>query len=184
MLRKHMPKSIWTKLAVVAGILLLPVLVQAQSSVVAVTNRTSYNAGSEVLMRLATAPGASVRGNMVFSATVRYDSESNAVYTTSPSQVWTIPGDPAAGSYSLLWKIPADARTGRYVIDLLGYDRISGVTFIRVPQAGSFAVYRKLVEIERISLDKTFYVTGDQVACDITIKNLTDQPLNGLRVEF
>lgn len=181
---KHIQKSICTKLAVVAGVLLLPVLALAQSSVVAVTNRTSYNAGSEVLMRLATAPGASVRGNMAFSATVRYDGDSNAVYTTSPSQVWTIPADPAASSYSLLWKIPADARTGRYEIDLLGYDRISGVTFIRAPQAGSFAVYRKLARIEGIRLNKTFYVTGDHVASDITIKNLTNQPLNGLRVEF
>lgn len=181
---KHLPKSICTKLAVVAGMLLLPVLAQAQSSVVAVTNRTSYDAGSEVQMRLALAPGGSVRGDMAFSATVRYAGDSKAVYKTSPSQVWTCPTDQSAGTYSLLWKIPPDARTGRYVIDLLGYDRISGVTFIRAPQAGSFAVYRKLAKIERISLGKTFYATGDKVECDITVKNLTNQPLNGLRVEF
>jgi LmbE family N-acetylglucosaminyl deacetylase len=179
-----MRKSICTKLSVVAGVLLLPVLAHAQSSVLAVTNRTSYDVGSEVLMRLVPVPGTFVRGDMAFSATVRYDGESKAVYTTSPSQVWTCPADPATSSYSLLWRIPADARTGRYEIDLLGYDRISGVTFVRARQAGSFAVYRKLVKIERIKLDKTFYVTGDPVACDITLKNLTHQPLNGLRVEF
>ena len=184
MLSSNMPKSICTKLPVVAVMLLLPLWAQAQSSVVAVTNRTSYDAGSEVLMRLALAPGASVRGDMAFSATVRYEGDSRAVYKTSPSQVWTCPTAPATSSYSLLWKIPPDARTGRYVIDLLGYDRISGVTFIRLPRAGSFAVYRKLVKIERIKLGKTFYVTGDHVACDITVKNLTNHPLNGLRVEF
>ena len=184
MLPKHMSKSVCTKLAVVAGVLLLPVLAQAQSSVVAVTNQTSYDAGSEVMMRLAQAPGASVRGDMVFSATVRYAGDPKPVYTTSPSQIWTCPTDPAAGSFSLLWKIPADARTGRYEIDLLGYDRISGETFIKARQVGSFAVYRKLAKIESIKLGKTFYVTGDQVECDITVKNLTNRPLNGLRVEF
>jgi LmbE family N-acetylglucosaminyl deacetylase len=183
-LLKHMRKSICTILSVVAGFLLLPVLARTQSNVLAVTNRTSYDVGSEVLMRLAPAQGASVRGNLVFSATVRYDGESRAVYTTSPSRTWSCPSDPAASSYSLLWKIPADARTGRYEIDLLGYDLISGETIIKAQQAGSFAVYRKLVKIERIKLDKTFYVTGDHVATDITIKNLTQQPLNGLRVEF
>jgi LmbE family N-acetylglucosaminyl deacetylase len=177
-------KSVLTKLAIVAGVLLLPLLAHAQSSVLAVTNRTTYDAGSEVLMRLVPAPGASVRGNMVFSATVRYDGESQAVYTTPPSQVWTCPDEPATGSYSALWKIPADARTGRYEVNLLGYDRISGQVFFRIPGAGSFAVYRKRVRIERISLGKTFYVTGDHVECDITLKNLTHQPLNGLRVEF
>ena len=182
---KHMRKSVCKKLALVAGVLLLlPVLAQAQNSVLAVTNRTSYDAGSEVLMRLAPAPGASVRGNMAFSATVRYAGDSRAVYTTSPSQVWTCPVGPGTSAYSLLWKIPADARTGRYEIDLLGYDRISGVTFIKARAAGSFAVYRKLVKIESIQLGKTFYVTGDHVACDIMLKNLTRQPLSGLRVEF
>jgi LmbE family N-acetylglucosaminyl deacetylase len=183
-LSKHMQKSICAILSVVAGILLLPVLAHAQSSVLAVTNRTSYDVGSEVLMRLVPAPGASVRGNLVFSATVRYDGESKAVYTTSPSRTWSCSSGPATGFYSLLWKIPADARTGRYEIDLLGYDRISGETFIRARQAGSFAVYRKLVKIERIKLGKTFYVTGDHVTADITIQNLTQHPLKGLRVEF
>ncbi len=183
-LSEPMRKSICTKLVFVAGLLLLPMLAHAQSSVLAVTNRTSYDAGSEVLMRLVPAPGASIRGGLAFSATIRYDGESQAVYTTPPSHVWTCPGTPATSSYSLLWKIPANSRTGRYEIDLLGYDRISGDTFIRARQAGSFAVYRKLVKIERIKLGKTFYVTGDPVTCDITLKNLTHQPLSGLRVEF
>ncbi|HET7213165.1 MAG TPA: PIG-L family deacetylase [Terriglobia bacterium] len=181
---KHMPKSICTKFVIVAGILLLPLLAQAQSSVIAVTNRTSYDAGSEVLMRLAPAPGASVRSDMVFSAKIRYAGASKPVYTTLPSQTWRLLEGPAGSSYSLLWKIPADARTGRYEINLLGYDRISGQTFFTARQAGSFAVYRKLARIESIKLDKTFYVTGDRVTCDITVENLTDQPLNGLRVEF
>ena len=179
-----MPKSICTKLVIVAGILLLPLLAQAQSSVMAITNRTSYDAGSEVLMRLAPAPGVSMRSDMVFSAKMRYAGASKPVSTTLPSQTWRLPDGLAGSSYSLLWKIPADARTGRYEIDLLGYDRISGETTFKEQRAGSFAVYRKLARIESIKLDKTFYVTGDRVACNIVVKNLTDRPLDGLRVEF
>ncbi len=183
-LSRHVRKSIYTKFAAFAGILLLPVLAQAQGSVLAVTNRTDYDIGSEVRMRLAPAPGASIRDGLVFSATVRYDGVSQAVYKTPPSHVWTCPNGSGTGLYSVLWKIPLDARTGRYEIDLLGYDRISGEIVIKARQAGSFAVYRRLVKIENIKLQKTFYVSGDKVACDITLKNLTNQPLNGLRVEF
>ncbi|MCL5670796.1 MAG: PIG-L family deacetylase [Acidobacteria bacterium] len=183
-LPNHMRESIRTKLALVAAVLLLPALAHAQSSVVAVTNRTTYNVGSEVLMRLVQAPGASLTGNMVFSVTVRYAGDSHTVYTTPASQIWTCPSDSATSSYSLLWKSPAGDRTGRYEIDLLGYDRISGEIMVKAHAAGLFAVHRKLVKIERISLGKTFYVTGDHVECDITLKNLTDQPLDSLRVEF
>ena len=180
----YMRKSVCTILSIVALALLMPVLAHAQTNVLAVTNRTSYDVGSEVMMRLVPSPGASLRGNLAFSATVRYDGENKAVHTTSPSQVWTCPADPSSSSYSLLWKIPVDAQTGRYEIDLMGYDRISGETFIKARQAGSFTVYRKLVKIEQIRLGKTFYVTGDHVATEVTIKNLTNHPLNGLRVEF
>jgi LmbE family N-acetylglucosaminyl deacetylase len=183
-LQKRMRKHVFINLAAVAGLLLMPLLARAQNTVLAVANRTSYNAGSEVLMRLVPAPGASIRDGLVFSATVRFAGETQAVYTTPPSQVWTCPSPSAVSSYSSLWKIPADAPTGRYDIDLLGSDRISGEIVVKAPQAGSFAVYRKLVKIERVKLGKTFYVTGDKVACDITVKNLTNHPLDGLRVEF
>ena len=181
---KHMQKSTCKRLAFVVAILLLPVAARAQFSVLAVTSQTSYNVGSEVLMRLAPSQGTSACDNVAFSATVRYEGDSKAVYTTSPSQAWTCPDRRAAGSYSLLWNIPVDARTGRYEIDLMGYDKISSQLTLKIRGAGSFAVYRKLVKIERISLGKTFYVTGDPVECDVTVKNLTQQPLNGLRVEF
>lgn len=184
MFLNQMQRSIFTKLALIAGIILAPAFAHAQNSVVAITDQTSYNVSSQVLMRLAPAPGATVRGNMVFSAIVRYDGESQAAYTTAPSQTWTCPVAPATTSYKPLWKIPPDARTGRYEVDLIGYDRISGQVSFKLPGAGSFAVYRKLVKIESIKLGKTFYVTGDHVSCEVTIKNLTHQPLKGLQVEF
>lgn len=181
MFSMYMPKTICTRLALAAGMLLLPGVARAQISVTAVTSMTSYNAGEEVLMRLAPSEGASACENTAFSAAVRYEGDPEAVYTTSSQQVWTCSDGPAAGSYSPLWKIPADARTGRYEIDLLGHDRVAQEA---VRGAGSFVVHRKLVKIERINLGKTFYVTGDPVECEITVKNLTDQPLDGLRVEF
>ena len=184
MLSDHVRKLIRFKPALFVGILLLPVLARAQGGIIAVTDRTTYNAGSEVLMRLVPSPGTAAAQDVVFSATVRYAGDPHPVFTTPPSQTWTCSGEGANGEYSLLWKIPTDARTGRYAIDLLGEDRISRQIVSRIRAAGSFAVHRKLVKIERISLDKTFYTTGDHVACEITLKNLTQQPLTGLRVEF
>jgi LmbE family N-acetylglucosaminyl deacetylase len=179
-----MQQNISKKLAVAAWLLLLPGFAQAQPAVRAVTDKTSYNAGSQVLMRLAPVPGASVPLDVVFSATIRYAGESHAEFATPPSKVWSLPGGTAGASYTPLWTIPLDAKTGRYEIDLLGYDRISGQIVVKVSGAGSFAVHRKLVKIERIELAKTFYVSGDPVACDVTLKNLTGHLLRGLRVEF
>jgi len=179
-----MRQDISRKLAVVVWLLLLPGLAQAQPQVQAVTDKTSYNVGSEVLMQLAPASGAAAPLNVVFSATVRYAGEGRPVFTSPASEAWSLPSGSAPGSYLRLWTIPLDARTGRYQIDLLGYDRISGQIIIKVHQAGSFAVHRRLVQIEGIKLGKTFYVPGDPVACDITLKNLTDHSLHGLRVEF
>ena len=179
-----MRQNISRRFAVAAWLLLLPGLAQAQSSVRAVTDKTSYNVGSEVLMRLVPASGVAERLDVVFSATIRYAGESQAEFTTPSSEVWTVPSGLDGGAYSRLWTIPLNAKTGRYQIDLLGYDRISGQIVAEAPQAGSFVVHRKLVKIERIELGKTLYVTGDPVACDVTLKNLTGQPLRGLRVEF
>ncbi|MCL5005625.1 MAG: PIG-L family deacetylase [Acidobacteria bacterium] len=179
-----MRHDISKKLAVVAWLLLLPGLAQAEALVRAVTDKTSYNVGSQVLMRLVPAPGAAVPLDVVFAPTVRYAGESRPEFTTPSSEVWSLPTGSAGGSYSPLWTIPANARTGRYEIDLVGYAKVSGQIVIKVHQAGSFAVHRKLVKVESIKLGKTFYVPGDPVACNITLKNLTDHSLHGLRVEF
>jgi LmbE family N-acetylglucosaminyl deacetylase len=172
------------KLAVIAWLLFLPGFAQAQPQVRAVTDKTSYNVGTEVMMRLAPASGAAAPLDVVFSVTVRYAGESRAEFTSPASQVWSLPSGSVEASYAPLWTIPLDARTGRYQIDLLVYDKISGQIVIKVHDAGAFAVHRKLVKIEGIKLGKTFYVPGDPVDCDITLKNLTGHSLGGLRVEF
>ena len=46
----YMRKSVCTILSIVALALLMPVLAHAQTNVLAVTNRTSYDVGSEVMM--------------------------------------------------------------------------------------------------------------------------------------
>src|SRR5205823_10771389 len=48
----------------------------------------------------------------------------------------------------------------------------------------SFAVYRKLVRIARVNLDKTFYSPGETIQCETVLENLTDREIGGLRVEF
>ncbi len=179
-----MRQSISNKLWIAAWFVFLPALAQAQPQVRAVTNKTSYNAGTEVSMRLAPVTGASVPLDVVFSATVRYAGDSRVVLTSPATEVWSLPGSSNPASYFRLWAIPSNARTGRYQIDLLGYDKISRQIVIKVHDAGSFAVHRKLVKIVGIKLGKTFYVTDDPVDCDITLENLTGHPLRGLRVEF
>ena len=170
---------------VLAAVLLLPQLAraQSQSSIRAVTDKISYDAGSQVMMRLAAADGAEISPQTVFTATIRYAGESSAIYTSGSANSWSVPADSAAGGYASLWTIPFDARTGRYEIDLVG--RQPGTSrVLNIPHAGSFAVYRKLVKIEQLALDKTFYVSGDTVGCRIKLKNLSDRAFRNLRVEF
>jgi LmbE family N-acetylglucosaminyl deacetylase len=96
-----------------------------------------------------------------------------------------LPSDAGSSSgYSLLWRIPATARTGRYEVDAVVDNPQSREVYWRESHAASFTVYKKLVHIEEIRLDKTFYTAGDSVAVVVRLSNLTDQPFSGLQVEF
>jgi LmbE family N-acetylglucosaminyl deacetylase len=48
----------------------------------------------------------------------------------------------------------------------------------------SFSVYRKLVKIASIKLDRSSYTPGDAVECEVDLKNLTGHTIHNLRVEF
>lgn len=134
-------------------------LLSAQA--VAVTDGTNYNVGSTVNIRI-TGEGA---GAPAQAALIRYAGEDKPVAEG-------IAVHPGAG-YSRLWTIPWDARTGRYEVEIDG-----------VPNATSFAVHRKLARIARVELERQFYTNGDPVNCRVMVRNLTEAPLTGLRVEF
>ncbi len=140
------------------------------------TDKTAYDVGSEVFVKVATASGAEAASQ--FRITLRYAGDSIPVLDRVTLPV--VASDAPSAEYHKLYQIPSDARTGLYEIGLVpangSGDEMRGVA--------SFSVYRKLVEVQRIELDTTFYSTGDPVACAVTLANLTGHPMEHLRVEF
>lgn len=127
----------------------------------AITDETNYNAGSEVQLRLQ--PGTEA------TATIRYAGEGSAVATGI-----RVHGD----QYAHLWTVPWSARTGRYEVDLqtAGGNNIHSAT--------SFAVHRQIVKVISLELNKTFYTSGDSVDPSIVIRNVSNQAISNLQVEF
>jgi hypothetical protein len=100
----------------------------------AVTDHTSYNAGSEVRVQLQSIAGG--------RAAIRYARERQPMQKDIAV---------SGSGYVHLWNIPSDARTGRYEVDLT---LDAGKP---VQNAASFAVYRQLAKVVSVDLDKTFY---------------------------
>ena len=154
----------------------------AQAELRLATDKISYNGGETVRVKIAPSiPKESSPGSDLF-LTIRYAGETKPVSERIPFK-----GKEQSASsddYREIWKVPDDARTGRYEIELATQDPKSPRTGSTLPPAASFVVHRKLVRIERIELDKTFYTSGDPVSCRAVLRNLTGRSLNGLRVEF
>jgi len=81
------------------------------------------------------------------------------------------------------WPIPPQAPTGLYTLTLHVEDRIQHLPEVRKKVRG-FVVYKKLVRISRVTLDKTIYNIGEPIKCEVGIENLSDADVKGLRVEF
>jgi LmbE family N-acetylglucosaminyl deacetylase len=163
----------------------LGIAAAAQPSLRAVTNHTTYNAGTTVRVRVVFAPAEFGSRRLKLIAAVRYCGRSTPIVAAHPIITSFVPSAASASTADvILWKIPSDARTGRYEIDLTVRDRADDHVLLNLPDAGSFAVHRLLVRIVRIQLNRTFYTSGDSVACQVSIKNVTRHPLSGLRVEF
>ncbi len=127
--------------------------------IVAVTDGTNYNAGSEVSIRVTNGFSGKL------AASIRYAGEAQPVVRDLSL--------PASPGFTKLWTIPPDARTGRYEVDVNGNRNVT-----------SFAVHRKSARIARVELERTFYSNGDPINCKVTIRNLLNHPLEGVRVEF
>ena len=178
-------------IVVVTALLAAPTRVWSQASLEAVTDETSYNVGSQVrirIVRVAPAAGASRApdpASRQLVASVRYAGESEPVADAVrlPASIQPSGADPSS-AYLDLWRIPQNARTGRYEVDLAETDANSHQAVWRLPRAASFVAYKKLVQIDEIKLEKAFYTSGDSVASMVRLRNLSDHPLAGLRVEF
>jgi len=158
-----------------------------QDTLKAVTDNVSYNAGSEVRLKIFLAPSDHPRSAPFdISANIRYAGEKEFLEERNVKIASHLNpgGKETATEYHPLWKIPEEARTGRYEVDVILTDSQSHEALRVARRVTSFAVYRKLVEIESIKLDRTFYTPGDVVLCDARLKNLTDRTIDNLRVEF
>jgi LmbE family N-acetylglucosaminyl deacetylase len=146
------------------------------------TDKIAYDVGSEVYIAIASVRGQEVQPASEFRVTVRYAGDPKPILNNM--ELSKPANGEASTAYRKLWKIPEDARTGRYEIDLEQEGAPSGQEDHKLHDSAFFSVYRKLVETKRIQLDKTFYKSGDNVGCVVTVQNLTDHSLKDLRVEF
>ncbi len=90
---------------------------------------------------------------------------------------------PGVEEFQVGWPIPPQAPTGLYTLTLHVEDRIQHLPEVRKKVRG-FVVYKKLVRISRVTLDKTIYNVGEPIKCEVGIENLSDTEMKGLRVEF
>src|SRR5690348_2225550 len=169
-----------------ALVLLFATSARAKSSIKAFTDNIDYSAGSAVQLKIIEAStGALLPSTIEVKATVRYAGDKNPLRNQMAvdSPTARSEGSHPTG-YRNLWQIPPDARTGRYLVDLEGIDGKTHQRVFTLQDAASFVVYRKLVQIESIKLDKTFFTSGDPISAVFTIANVSHRNLTGLRVEF
>ncbi|MGD0223038.1 MAG: PIG-L family deacetylase [Terriglobia bacterium] len=90
---------------------------------------------------------------------------------------------PGVEEFQVGWPIPPQAPTGLYTLTLHVDDRIDHLPEVTKKVRG-FVVYKKLVKISRVTLDKTIYNIGEPIKCEVGLENLSDTDMKGLRVEF
>lgn len=141
---------------------------------------TGYNVGSEATIR-ATLKGVSgdVTRFVVF-ADISYIGTTAVSSAQLDRQAESKPGEVR---FEGGWPIPSDAPTGVYSVALRVEDRAEHKEIARQKIRG-FAAYRKPVRIARTTLDKTFYVVGDPIQCEVVLENLSAHDMKDLRVEF
>src|SRR5208337_601792 len=170
-------KSTVRAFVLAAGIALTATSAWPQDTPKVVTDNVSYNVGSIVRLKVILPPSLDSRPTPLdISANIRYAGEERFLEGKNVEIATrvTLSGKETATDYRTLWKIPEDARTGRYEVAVILTDSQSHEPLVGARRAPlpSFSVYRKLVKIERIQLDRTFYAPGDPVACEVDLKNL------------
>ncbi len=179
-------KYVFRAFVLEVGIALTALGAWPQDTLKAVTDNVSYNAGSEVRLKVFLSPSENPRSAPFdISANIRYAGEKELLEENVEIASRLNPGGKETTTeYHSLWKIPEDARTGRYEVDVVLTDSQSHEVLPVARRVASFAVYRKLVKIESIQLDRTFYTPGDSVACKVKLRNLSGHTISNLRVEF
>jgi len=180
--RRVTPFPYGRAIAFVAVLLLSRGEARAQQAVQVFTDHISYNLGAEVRLAVVGPRTTSQPSNVV--ATLRYAGEGKPLHEMALPLAAVRSGTGPSARYVPIWQVPADARTGRYEIDLQARDSKSQQVVLNLPAAASFAVHRKLLQIDRVELDQSDYTSGDPVGCQVTLINRSARPLAGLRLEF
>ncbi len=141
---------------------------------------TGYNAGSVAVVRARLKGVSGDPKRFAVFAEIRYV---GMTALTNVQMDLLKDNKPGEWNYEVGWPIPGDAPTGLYGVLLRVEDR-SEHRVVAKQKVPGFAVYRKLVRISRVILDKTFYAPGEPIQCRVQVENLTDETLRDLRVEF
>ena len=156
---------------------------QKPSTLQVVTDRTTYNVGEQVWLRILPPSPQALQALDSYRFTLRYAGDEKALLEGVALHNDERGAAPPNAAYHLLWQAPLTARTGRYEIDLRVEDPASHQVLQEVPRATSFTVHRQVVEVSA-EVGQPFYTSGDIIACNIRVENLGAAPLQGLRVEF
>jgi LmbE family N-acetylglucosaminyl deacetylase len=188
-----LPRAVSVALTSAIVLLCSSTRVRPQVAPQAVTDNISYNVGETVRLNVVfpRPPGAerssssNAESPLDLTVAIRYAGENTVVLDHVPlvSSFIASKSDYSTG-YREVWKIPDEVRTGRYEIDLVARHTESNQVVWNLSRVASFAVHKKVLRIERFELDRTFYTSRDPVTSRVTIRNLSDRPLSGLRVEF
>jgi LmbE family N-acetylglucosaminyl deacetylase len=175
-----MERKVWW--SALAGVLLLfsGPLWGAEISVEGGPMETGFNSGTFAYIH-ATVHGLTGQAKryVVFAEIQYYGTTSN----TSVEMDRLPETKPGVEEFQVGWPIPPQAPTGLYTLTLHVEDRIQHTPEVAQKVRG-FVVYKKLVRISRVTLDKTIYNVGDPIKCEVGLENLSDTDLKGLRVEF
>lgn len=138
---------------------------------------TGYNAGSAARIR-ATLNGAADASRYAIFADIEYAGSAKPTHV----ELKRAPGG-AKPVFRGGWPISTNAPTGLYTVTLRVEVRATSQV-VAAKKAPGFFVYRKMLRISRVTLDKAFYAPGERIRCAVEIENLGSVDLRGLRVEF
>jgi LmbE family N-acetylglucosaminyl deacetylase len=172
-------KGWWTALAGTLFLISGP-LWGAEISVEGGPMETGFNSGTFAYIHATVHGLAGQPKRYVVFAEIQYY---GTTATTSVEMDRLPEAKPGVEEFQVGWPIPTQAPTGLYTLTLHVDDRIDHVAEVSKKVHG-FVVYKKLVRISRVTLDKTIYNVGEPIKCEVGIENLSDADLKGLRVEF
>jgi LmbE family N-acetylglucosaminyl deacetylase len=172
-------RKVWTALAGALFLISGP-LRGAEISVEGGPMDTGFNSGTLAYIH------ATVRGltgqpkRYVVFAEIQYYGTTSSTSVEMDRLPETKPG---VEEFQVGWPIPPQAPTGLYTLTLHVEDRIQHLPEV-TKKVRSFVVYKKLVRISRVTLDKTIYNVDEPIKCEVGLENLSDADVKGLRVEF